>query len=60
LVKAVQDLKIEKDSEIAQLKSENAQLKKDLDSFKELQLRMARLESVIMNSEVKFSSNLTE
>jgi len=60
IVKAVQDLKIEKDIEIAQLKSENNLLKKELESLKELQLRLAKLEQVIINSDAKFTSNITE
>lgn len=60
VVKAVQDLKKEKDNEIAQLKSENIFLKKELESLKELQTRLAKLEQVIIDSEVKFSSNITE
>ena len=60
VVKAVQDLKLEKDNEIAQLKSENLKLKNELESIKELQLRLAKLEQVIINSDVKFSSNITE
>ncbi len=60
VVKAVQDLKKEKDSEIAQLKSENEKLRNEIESFKELQTRLAKLEQVIINSEVKFTSNITE
>lgn len=60
VVKAVQDLKKEKDSEIAQLKSENLSLKKELDTLKELQLRLAKIEQVIINSDIKFTSNITE
>ena len=51
---------LEKDNEIAQLKSENLKLKNELESIKELQLRLAKLEQVIINSDVKFSSNITE
>ncbi|MBK7629958.1 MAG: tail fiber domain-containing protein [Ignavibacteriales bacterium] len=60
VVKAVQELKKEKDSEIAQLKSENVLLKKELETLKELQLRLAKLEQVLTNSDAKFSSNITE
>jgi trimeric autotransporter adhesin len=60
VVKAVQDLKREKDTEIAQLKSENILLKKELESLKDLQTRLAKVEQVIINSDVKFSSNITE
>lgn len=60
VVKAVQDLKNEKDAEIAQLKSENLLLKQELESLKELHLRLAKLEQVIINSDVKFSSNITK
>lgn len=60
VVKAVQDLKNEKDTEIALLKYENLLLKKELESLKELQLRLAKLEQAIMNSDVKFSSNVIE
>jgi len=60
VVKAVQDLKKEKDSEIAQLKSENEKLRNELESIKELQTRLAKLEQVIINSDVKFTSNISE
>ena len=60
LVKSVQDLKKEKDSEIAQLKSENVSLIKELETLKELQLRLAKLEQVIINSDIKFTSNIIE
>jgi len=60
VVKAVQDLKKEKDTEIAQLKSENEKLRSELESFKELQTRLAKIEQVIINSDVKFTSNITE
>lgn len=60
VVKAVQDLKKEKDLEIAQLKSENERLKSELASIKELQTRLTKLEQTIHSSEVKFSSNITE
>jgi hypothetical protein len=60
VVKAVQDLKIEKDKEIAQLKSENEKLRNELESFKELQTRLAKIEQVIINSDIKFTSNITE
>ena len=60
VVKAVQDLKKEKDTEIAQLKSENEKLRSEIESFKELQTRLAKIEQVIINSDVKFTSNITE
>lgn len=60
VVKAVQDLKKEKDTEIAQLKSENEKLRSELESFKELQTRLAKIEQVIINSGAKFTSNITE
>ncbi|AFH50019.1 Putative outer membrane protein [Ignavibacterium album JCM 16511] len=56
VVKAVQDLKIEKDKEIASLKSENEQLRKELDALKEVQMRLAKLEQMMNSAEVKFSS----
>ena len=60
VVKAVQDLKEEKDIEIAQLKKENEKLRVELESFKELQTRLAKIEQVIINSDIKFTSNITE
>ncbi len=60
VVKAVQDLKIEKDKEIAQLKNENEKLRTELESLKELQTRLAKLKHVIINSDIKFTSNITE
>jgi hypothetical protein len=60
VVKAIQDLKKEKDTEIAQLKSENTSLKEELKTIKELQLRLSKLEQVIINSDTKFTSNFTE
>jgi len=60
MIKAIQDLKNEKDSEIAQLKNENEKLRNDLASIKELQTRLAKIEQTILNSDVKFSSNITE
>lgn len=60
IVKAVQDLKIEKDSEIAQLKSDNALLKKELESLKEIQIRLVKLEQVLMNSDLKYTSNYND
>lgn len=60
VVKAIQDLKNEKDNEIALLKSENQKLKIEIDLLKELQTRLARLEQVINSSDMKFSSNITE
>lgn len=60
VVKAVQDLKNEKDLQIAQLKSENEKLRTELESMKELQTRLAKLEQVIINSDFKFTSNITE
>ncbi|MCA2005588.1 MAG: hypothetical protein LDL01_07290, partial [Ignavibacterium sp.] len=60
VVKAIQDLKTEKDKEIASLKSENLQLKKELDALKEVQMRLAKLEQMMNSVEVKFSSNFGE
>ncbi len=60
VVKAVQDLKMEKDFEIAQLKKENEKLRNELASLKELQTRLTKLEQTMRDSEVKFSSNITE
>ena len=60
VVKAVQDLKIEKDFEIAQLKNENKILRNELASIKELQTRLTKLEQTIRDSDVKFSSNINE
>lgn len=60
VVKAVQDLKMEKDFEIAQLKNENEKLRNELVSLKELQTRLTKLEQTMRDSEVKFSSNITE
>ncbi|HRN27814.1 MAG TPA: tail fiber domain-containing protein [Ignavibacteriaceae bacterium] len=60
VVKAVQDLKMEKDFEIAQLKNENEKLRNELASLKELQTRLTKLEQTMRDSEVKFSSNITE
>lgn len=60
VVKAVQDLKTETDKEISMLKSENAQLRKELDALKEVQMRLAKLEQLINSSEIKFSSNISE
>ncbi|GIV45291.1 MAG: hypothetical protein KatS3mg036_0109 [Ignavibacterium sp.] len=60
VVKAVQDLKKEKDEEIASLKSENEQLRKELDALKEVQMRLAKLEQMMNSVEVKFSSNTGE
>ncbi len=60
VVKAIQDLKTEKDSEIASLKSENEQLRKEISELKEVQMRLARLEQMMNSVEVKFSSNTGE
>lgn len=60
VVKAIQDLKTEKDSEIASLKSENEQLKKEISELKEIQMRLAKLEQMMNSVEVKFSSNTGE
>lgn len=60
MVKAIQDLKTEKDNEIASLKSENLQLKKELDALREVQMRLAKLEQMMNSVEVKFSSNTGE
>lgn len=60
VVKAIQDLKTEKDSEIASLKSENEQLKKEISELKEVQMRLAKLEQMMNSVEVKFSSNTGE
>lgn len=60
VVKAVQDLKKEKDNQIAQLKFENENLRRELESLKDLQNRLTKIESAISNSEVKFTSNITE
>lgn len=60
VVKAIQDLKTEKDKEIASLKSENQKLREELDALKEVKVRLAKLEQLINSAEVKFSSNISE
>lgn len=60
VVKAIQDLKTEKDKEIASLKSENQKLREELDTLKEVKVRLAKLEELIHSAEVKFSSNISE
>ena len=60
MIKAIQDLKSENDKEMSMLKSENEQLRKELDALKEVNIRLAKLEQVIINSDVKFSSNITK
>jgi hypothetical protein len=57
MVKSIQDLKEEKDKEIASLKTENEQLRKEIQSLKEVQMRLARLEQIINNYEIKFTKN---
>jgi hypothetical protein len=64
MIKAIQELKaeneklrIEKDKEVAQLKTENLAIRQELESFNELSLRLAKLEQEIKNSDVKFTSN---
>ncbi len=44
VVKAVQDLKSEKDNEIAELKSENKELKNEIESLKDVKEKLAKLE----------------
>ncbi|WP_337873399.1 hypothetical protein [Ignavibacterium sp.] len=60
VVKAIQDLKTEKDKEIASLKTENQKLREELEALKEVKLRLAKLEQLINSAEVKFSSNISE
>lgn len=60
VVKAIQDLKTEKDTEIASLKSQNEQLRKEISELKEVQMRLAKLEQMMNSVEVKFSSNTGE
>lgn len=60
VVKAIQDLKNEKDKEIALLKSENEKLKSELELIKELHNRLAKIEQVVKIPDVKFTSNITE
>ena len=43
MVKAIQDLKAEKDIEIAELKNENDELKKEVDDLKTVNEKVAKL-----------------
>lgn len=45
---------------IQELKSENNQLKKELDTLKELQVRLTKVEQKLNNSNVKFTKNVIE
>jgi hypothetical protein len=47
IVKSIQDLKTEKDSEIANLKTENEGLKKEIESLKNVNDRVAKLEQLV-------------
>lgn len=65
MVKAIQELKFEneqlksdKNREIAQLKSENIAIRLELESLKELQVRLTKLEQEMKNSDLKFSNNI--
>ncbi len=64
MIKAIQEIKaeneklrIQKDKEVAQLKTENLAIRQKLESFNELSQRLAKLEQEIKNSDVKFTSN---
>ena len=57
MIKAIQELKTEKDEEIKKLKAENESLKKELNSLKELQIRLTKLENLMETSDLKFSRN---
>ncbi len=65
MIKAIQELKAEnerlkseKNREVAQLKTENLAIRQELELFKEMQVRLTKLEQEIKNSDVKFSSNI--
>lgn len=65
MVKAIQELKFEneqlksdKNKEIAQLKSENIAIRLELESLKELQVRLTKLEQEMKHSDLKFSNNI--
>jgi trimeric autotransporter adhesin len=49
MVKAIQDLKAEKDIEIAKLKSENNELKKEVASLKSMNEKLTTLEQLVNN-----------
>ena len=57
MIKAIQQLKFEKDMEIEKLKATNEMLNKELDSVKEIQIRLTKLEQMMENSDIKFSRN---
>lgn len=57
MIKAIQQLKFEKDMEIAKLKATNEMLQKELNSVKEIQMRLTKLEQIMDNSDIKFSRN---
>lgn len=65
MIKAIQELKAEneklrteKSTEVAQLKKENLSIRQELELFKEMQVRLTKLEQEIKNYDVKFSSNI--
>jgi len=57
MIKAIQQLKVEKDMEIAKLKAANEMLQKELDSVKDIQMHLTKLEQMMKNSDIKFSRN---
>jgi hypothetical protein len=60
VVKAIQDLKSEKDNEIAELKSENEKLKKDIVGLETVNEKVARLEKLVDELTTFKNAALTE
>ena len=57
MIKSIQELKTEKDEEIKKLNTENETLRKELNSLKELQIQLTKLENMMETSDLKFSRN---
>jgi len=60
MVKAIQDLKSEKDIEIAQLKTYNNDLKKEIETMKTINEKVAKLEQLVNELTAIKNSSLTE
>lgn len=60
MIKAIQELKSEKDTEISMLKHENDELKKKIESFKSVEERLVMLEKYMLDNYTPEHNNVKE